>query len=397
MLKKISPVYNSSVIIGGEWLVAENNSAGSTINMIPEFPMNESYRGHFHIINNADNTISVCDTSFADETQADTVSEAGTIKLRWHKVIRHTEELYYAMPRWKTVRVPALQNCSVNSSGWLILKMTRTDGQGTVSFNDDYLGSVNLNFRWQFSTTLPQDSKTQDFLIIGAVNLDANGDIYEIFQQQSGAGTLWIPMEKAPYESSSSIIISDSIISESKVSESKISESKVSESKVSESKVSESKISESKVSDSSDEYIPVEANLIFCQTETNSYGSFSEYTLLLTGTFLARADGSISSYNIIMQGQETNKDSYGETSSNLISCYLSLYLNTQRNCWDISLNYGSQIWWSYLSAASTPVYIFPDLNQYPLIPGGKIRVEQYVGDDISEIERIFEITFTPLV
>lgn len=387
MLKKNSPVYNKSVVIGGEWLVAENNSAGSVINMIPEFPMSESYRGQFHIINNGDNTISVCDTSFTDDPQEHTVSEAGTVKLRWHKVIRHTEELYYAMPRWKTARIPALQNRSVDSSAWLILKMTRTDSQGTVSFSDDYLGSVNLNFQWQFSTTLPNDSKTQDFLIIGAVNLDENGDIYEVIQQQSGAGTLWIPLEKSPCESSSSIIISDSILSESRISESKISESKI----------SESKISESKISDSNDEYIPMEANLVFTQTETTSYGSFSEYTLLLNGTFLARADGSISSYNILMQGQETSTDNYGEISGNQISCYLSLYRNTQRNCWDINLNYGDPLWWSYLSSTSTPVYNFPDLTQYPLIPGGKIQVEHYVGDDISEIERIFEITFAPLV
>ena len=219
-------VIDRNALLAGDFAAIENNVPGSSINLIPEFPRMDEYHGNFQVIECPDNQITVCNTALTDWDGNPATGCAGTVQLRWQEIQKdETEEKYYALPRQKVAEVPILQNLAISQSGWLYLKMTRIfGGDADFSFNDDYLGSVDLKFSWHFAAELPQVSEFSDIMPVAAIIMDAEGFIAEIVQQHYGPGVLWVPL-KVTADISSSSSSSSSTIDDDTGSDSKITQS----------------------------------------------------------------------------------------------------------------------------------------------------------------------------
>ena len=93
MIKKNTSVKrNFHNIIGGEWLVAENNATESIINLVPEFSTPSPYRGNFQAVQTGTNKLNVINTAHAEEDSNEAAQSAGELLLRWTKITKVSGE-----------------------------------------------------------------------------------------------------------------------------------------------------------------------------------------------------------------------------------------------------------------------------------------------------------------
>ena len=414
MLKNKTTVQrNFGNIISGEWIAAENNASGATVNLVPEFPMDTPYRGNFQAIQTGNDKLNVLNTAHCEEDDEISGHSAGKLQLRWLKIIKLSDEedKYIAQPREQTVLVPHLSDCSANSDGWLYLKMQRIQsGNADVTFSDDVLGEVKLKFALHCTADLPNDSKTYSILPLATVILDNNGEIEEIVQQQFGPGVLCVPIDIEDSSSSST----DEDSSSSSQSESISSSSSVSDIIKSDSRDSSSTIidppEDSSSSVSGDDII-VDVLLKYNETSIGDFMGMGVEThttnVLLKGSFTAAAVYPANGYTVTMTGTANYDFGNGETNSEEISWEMNILQNTQRSCWDV---YHQKIndWAGYYNEKnsefdtdfSTPTYTFPTLQSMPSYPIGTICVVHHLIYGVSnnvpdnDLQSTLEITFT---
>ena len=401
MIKKNTSVKrNLHNIIGGEWLVAENNATGSIINLVPELPMSSPYRGNFQAVQIEDNQLNIINTAHAEEDSHEAAQSSGELLLRWTKIIKVPNEAdkYIAQPKEKTVTVPALASCTATSNGWLYLKMVRLPEGGDISFSDEVLGKVDLQFLLQYATEIPDDSKTSSILPLAAVILNSDNEIEEIVQQQFGPGVLWIPDDVSEVSSSSEIPSSSSEIPES------------SSSIVPEDPDVPVIPDDSSSSVTTDEII-IGVELEYTEESTGDAMGTGVITqtshAVLSGSFTAQTNYPANGYDVQLTGTIYYDYGDGETSNQEVSWVVNIFRNTTRSCWDV---YHLKIndWAMYYNEKnsefdtdfSTPVYTFPDLQSMPGYPIGSIQVDHHLVHGASnavpdnDLTSSLVITFT---
>lgn len=384
-------------LIGGEWLAAENNAAGSIINLVPEFPMSEPYRGNFQAIQTDTNQLNVINTALAEEDSTEAENSAGDVLLRWTKIekLPGEEDKYIAIPQEKTVTVPAMNPCNALDSGWLYMKMIRLyNGQGRISFKDETLGNVQLDFMLGYSAVLPSDNNgVITILPIAAVTFNDNKEIEEIVQQQFGPGVMWVPTAASAVLNSSS--------SEEPSSSSFVYPD------IPDVPVIPEDSSSSVISDK----IIIEVDLEYTEASTGDIMGTGVTTqtshAVLSGKFTGQTSYPANGYTVQLTGSVYYDYGNGETSTEELNWVVEIFRNTTRSCWDV---YHLKIndWAMYQNEKnsefdtdfSTPVYSFPDLQSMPGYPQGTIRVDHHLIHGVSnaipdnDLTSSLVITFT---
>lgn len=199
-------------LIGGENIQIENNHYGCAVSAMPEFIL-PAYRGNFQAAvrftgfgDSFQARIGVFDTAFADLSDSASISSAGTLYLRWQEIAPGNDpDSHFSLPRWRKTTVAAMPARSIAADSWIWLKMSRTaNNVCDYSFTDDYLGTVNLNFSWEVTPTIPSATPDAAVLVVAAVRVASASGQVEILQQHHGVGTLWIPLESGAFSDSSS-------------------------------------------------------------------------------------------------------------------------------------------------------------------------------------------------
>ena len=426
MLKKKTPVKRTyRPLIGGEWIASENNAAGTIVNLIPEFPMTEPYRGNFQAVRISNDHINVLNTAHWDETDERSSESSGELLLRWFKIskVPGEEDKFKALPREKTVTVPHKSACQVQENGWLYLKMSRVSANGDVSFHDEVLGDVQLQFTLGYSTALPGDTNSSAVLPLAAATVNAEKEIEEIVQQQFGPGVLWVPDDVAGESSSSSeppieppdepdepIEPEDSSSSENPDDPDNPIEPEDSSS----SEIPDDPDVPITPEDSSSSEDPEKNITVILHYHENSTGDFAgtgvttmqaEFTL--TGTFTTQTSSPANGYMVRLSGTAYYDYGDGDTSSEEVIFDVNVFKNAERSCWDIYHVRVSD--WAgfyqgqdteYDTVFSTPVYKFPPLNSMPDYPVGTIQVEHHLIYGVSnevpdnDLSSTLTITFT---
>ena len=378
MIKKNTSVKrNFHNIIGGEWLVAENNATESIINLVPEFPTPSPYRGNFQAVQTGTNELNVINTAHAEEDSNEAAQSAGELLLRWTKITKVSgeEDKYIAQPKEKTVTVPPMQSCAAADSGWLYISMIRRyDQKGVISFQDETLGDVQLDFMLNYSSKLPSDNSVISVLPIASVIFNDQKEIEEIVQQQYGPGVLWVYNSTTPFSSSSSSSDDPASSSSNDPDVPVIPD-------------------DSSSSVTADEII-IEVNLEYFEESTGDIMGTGVITqtshTILSGRFTAQTTCPANGYNVQLTGSTCYDYGDGDTSTEEINWLVNILRNTTRNCWDI---YHLKIneWAMYHNEKnseldtdfSTPVYTFPDLQSLPGYPAGTIQVEHHLIYGVS--------------
>ena len=382
------------IIIGGEHTVAENNRYGQIINLRQEFEQ-EPYRGAFQIVINSNNTVSVYDTSLADELRASELGGGGQVKLRWMEVQKDDQkDICLSYPRSRTVNVAGADNMEVTQSGYLYLQMRRTDGPGEISFSDDFLGDVHLVFNWGIAEELPQTDSHSEIISVGAVLVDDEGTVCDIVQQQFGPAELWIPPEKAAVQESDSPSISqDKSSSSNKKSESQDKSS------------SSNKKSDS--SESRDFVRQVLVKLHYLEDGSELYDDgVTEswiYEVSMNGVFIADHSVQTDEYVISLEGTGTltNKKN-GYTSGFSIAFTVKFYRNYTTDRWEMTSEDGPYEWWVNNTTIEEGVKVidvtthqFPELATNPTAPLSTVKVDKIINTN-QKLNSSFTMTFTQL-
>ncbi|MBE6366329.1 MAG: hypothetical protein E7052_00250 [Lentisphaerae bacterium] len=402
MIRKYTPVPHSNFpLIGGEWLIAENNARESIINFSPEFCLEDpsTYRGNFHVVPGSnDGQVSVFDTSFSDESSALAQSRSGTVQLRWQEIFSgELANSYYSRPQRVVTNVAPLIDFDVVQSGWLLLRMTlATANLFDFFFEDSYLGKVYLKFAWVLLPELPEPSEKSDYLPVAALILDSSGNV-EIIQQHYGPGTLWIPLKEASQSDSQDSSSSSSSSSSGLESSSSLSESG-----------SSSSVSDSD-SSNSDETAEIEVTFVY-QESTDSLESdgstFRRYgEVSLSGSFTAAAPYPDGGYTVVLTGSETYDDGEGYGEQTYPAQHtMNIFRNDELGRWDF-YDADAFDWADLLDyedtvddiSYSTPVYDFPKASPGDVYPDGTIQVDHYVVNGLNEPVPFYVLTSSLIV
>lgn len=389
MLKNNSSAdYNSPRLVGGDFMVAENNTGYSAINLVPEFPVNCCYRGNFHVISSSESTVSVYDTTFIDEAEVpDSAAYSGYVSLRWFETEKNDDDnTMIIRQRSRLMPLPKLTEQTVTSSGWLIMKMTRIEnGEADYSFEDDVLGQVKLQFRWLLKDQLPEHEKQSDYLPVAGIIVTEEG-IAEIIQQQYGMGTLWLPMQLTEESSSSSSSSSSSDDNSS-----------------SSSSMSESESTSESASDNRESSSSSEGNEMLILVDLH-YSAVSDidingdgmpvrmfYQTTLSGSFTAVKPYPQGGYQVTLTGTVSNDYGDGEgLFTDPHSMEVTVFRNDELQRWEAYNGYlGS--WSEYLNDQNsdddidytTPIYEFPPADADDFYPSGSIKVTHRLIDGAS--------------
>ena len=428
MLKANSAI-DRRALRAGDFTVIENNTAGAAVNIIPEFPCYDEYRGNFHAVNTQDNQIAVYNTAFEEIEDSSRLKYAGTLQLRWQEIKKdEAEEKYFSLPRQKIAEVPVLKKLTVRNNGWLYLKMTRVYSEtADFSFSDDYLGSVKLNFSWHLEDALPQPAKSSDIMPVATIIMDDEGFIAEIVQQHFGPGSLWIPLEVTE-ESSSSFIDDSSSSDDIYSSSSNNSTSNNDDDSISNNDDSSSgnnnddsssnndddssgnddsssnnnddssgnnnddSFSESSSSSDiiSEEYV-INVTLRYYETKTIRYSENATYTEIfevnLTGAFTVNPQMPSNSYSLVMTGTESQDAGWGAGVNTVnVQHSVSIYKNEQLGLWMYFDQHAPASWGEYQSGydsqsdtmLDTAVYNYPQISANMLYPASAIQVDHHI-------------------
>lgn len=383
MIKKKTAVRRSlHSIVGGDWIVAENNARYSSVNLVPELPLSTPYRGNFQIVQINSAWVNALNTAFCDEEDDKASQSAGEIQLRWMKIVKDpaSADKYIAQPQEKTVTVPHMDACRITSNGWVYLKMNRASGiVGDAEFQNKVLGDVCLRFHLFFAEQLPDDTKNSCILPLAAVTLDDKGNIDEIIQQQYGPGVLWIPVDIP--EDSSSAYIEPEISSSSETVEPDVSSSS--------SEMPPVILPDDSSSSTVNDKITIEVTLTYNEISKGDFMGTGVEThttnLLLTGQFIANSSYPTNGYTVKMTGSITYDYGDGNPETEKVEWDINVYRNTTSSRWDV---YHLRIndWAAYYQGQSneddtdfsTPVYTFPDLQSMTTYPLGNITVEHHL-------------------
>ena len=408
MIKKNTSVKrNFHNIIGGEWLVAENNATESIINLVPEFPTPSPYRGNFQAVQTGTNELNVINTAHAEEDSNEAAQSAGELLLRWTKITKVSgeEDKYIAQPKEKTVTVPPMQSCAAADSGWLYISMIRRyDQKGVISFQDETLGDVQLDFMLNYSSKLPSDNSVISVLPIASVIFNDQKEIEEIVQQQYGPGVLWVYNSTTPFSSSSSSSDDPASSSSNDPDVPVIPDDSSSSNDPDVPVIPDDSSSsddpdvpvipdDSSSSVTADEII-IEVNLEYFEESTGDIMGTGVITqtshTILSGRFTAQTTCPANGYNVQLTGSTCYDYGDGDTSTEEINWLVNILRNTTRNCWDIyhlKINewamYHNEKNSEFDTDFSTPVYTFPDLQSLPGYPAGTIQVEHHLIYGVS--------------
>ena len=385
-----------SLIIGGEHTIAENNRYGQIINLRQEFEQ-EPYRGDFQIFINSDNTISVYDTSLNDELRAAELGGGGAVKLRWMEIQKDEgKEICLSFPRSRTVNISGADSLKVNQSGYLYLQMRRTDGPGEISFSDDFLGDVNLNFKWGIAAELPPTDSRSDIISVGAVLVDEKGTICDIVQQQFGPAELWLPPEKGSVD-----------VSESPSSSSSSRKSSSSEQKSESKDKSSSSDKKSDSSESRDFIRQVLVRLHYQEDGTELYDDdVTEswlYEVTMNGVFTANHANQVDEYFVSLEGTGTMTDkNSGDIAGFSMLFTVRFYRNHTTGRWEMTSEDGPYEWWvdnttieEGIKIIDVTTHQFPELATNPTAPLSTIKVDKIINSN-QKITSSFTMTFTQL-
>ncbi len=360
---------NSGRIIGGDGLIAENGPGGTSVSFNGEMPLPDIYRGNFHSIMLENNQITVGNTALNDEFETEMLPNGGDLILRWNEIILAADgETYYSKPRAVKTTAPVMPAMEINSSGWIILKMTRVQGGGDFSFQDAYLGSVCVDFSWHFAPELPAKDDKSDYLAVAAVIADDG--VLELIQQQFGIGTLWIPLlsevvddeESSSSSSSGSDLIGPDFPDDDDGNDDEI------------------------IPDNQD--IPVDMTFYYYEESTGDFAGLGFQTTMIctfdfSGSFVAKHPYNNGGYKVTLTGTESYD--YGDGEPPVVknaTMEITVLRNDQLSRWEV---FNGQVagWMEYMSGINndddcefhTPVYTFPyaDTSQY--CPRGTIRVK----------------------
>lgn len=394
-----TPTSNADRLIGGEYIAVENNRTQQAVSLLPEF-VQEPYRGNFHTIINENNTLSVLNTALCDELRALESPVANTVKLRWLEVRKKDDNTDHFLPRQRLAAVSGIAELAAGESGYIYLQMRRTAGKGDISFTDDFLGEVNLQFRWKFAAELPESDTGIEIMPAAAVVVDEEGSICDIVQQQFGIPELWIPSEASNESSSSSDSwsYSYSYSHSDEESESSFSESIPSDS-------SDSSASSDSWSSSDDFLRPVLINLYYYEEGTEFYDDgVSEswiYEVQMTGTFIADHGQYTAEYTASLEGSGTMTDTNtGHKADIGIIFTVKFTRNESTNVWEMTSEDGPYDWWvdnttieEGVKVIDVTVHSFPALDSNPTAPLDTIRVEKIINAN-QKINSTFRMTFT---
>ena len=431
MLKKKTSV-NRTIhnLIGGEWLVAENNARGSILNLVPEFQANASYRGNFQAVQANGETLNVLNTAHCEEDDESAGNSSGELQLRWIKITRISgdEDKYIAQLREKSVTVPHLSDCPATSDGWLYLKMSRVETiPGDISFYDDVLGDVKLRFQLLFSENLPDDSQTSCILPLASVTVNDKNEIDEIIQQQFGPGVLWVPHNVTvnvdpidPDPIDPDPIDPDPIdpdpIDPDPIDPDPIDPDPIDPDPIDPDPIDPDPIDPDPIDPDPIDPDPIDPDPIdppedsssstpdgktiidvIWQYDSVTRGDFTglgmethTYHLLLTGSFAISSSYPDAGYNVCMTGTIIKDYGDGSPITENVSWDLNVFRNQAAGRWDVFSPKLSD-WAAYYQEQdsdfdtdfSTPVYLFPDLQTTPLYPVGSIQVDHHLIHGVS--------------
>ena len=421
MLKKKTSVKRSChPVIGGDWLVAENNAAGAIVNLVPEFPASAPYRGNFHAIQTSENHLNAVNTAHCEEDDELASANTGELMLRWLKICKvpGEDEKFKALPREKTVTVPHLLECHAETDGWLYLKMSRTAGSaGDVSFQDEVLGDVQLRFDLLYAPSLPNDSSSSAILPLASATVNDKGEIEEIIQQQFGPGVLWVPDDVSEESSSSDdppidppdIPVIPDEPDEPVEPDDPDDPDDPDVPDIPEEPEEPEEPDESSSSENPSRIIIVE--LEYHEVSTGDFAGTGIHTmkadLTMSGTFTTQSRYPSNGYTVQMTGTMDYDYGDGDTSTEDVIFDMTVFKNTGRSCWDI-FQYRVNHWAGYYQGTnpdedtdfSTPVYIFPPLDSMADYPSGTIQVEHRLLYGVSnevldnDLSSTLTITFT---
>lgn len=376
--------------ISTEYIAVENNSREQTITLVPEF-VQEPYRGSFHVFINEDNTLSVLNTSFTDEFRAQEAPTGGTVKLCWMEAHKNSGDICISLPRQRFAEVKSLSSLAAAESGFIYLQMRRTEKNGDISFTDDFLGEVHLQFRWKFAAALPQPDSKTDIVAAAAVIVDEDGTVCDIVQQQFGIPELWIPPEESS-DSSASHDKSDSTSKDDEESESSSSESKENE-----------KDDDEEITD--DFLRPVLVKLYYYEEGTEYYDEGESeswiYEVEMSGTFIADHSQYVAEYTVSLEGAGTMTDKdTGHVADLGIIFTVKFTRDESANLWKMTSQEGHYEWWvdnttveEGVKVIDVTLYSFPALDTNPTAPLDTIRVEKTINTN-QKITSSFRMTFT---
>ena len=375
-------------IIGGEWICAENNTHGTAINFVPElfFAENNTYRGHFHVIDNGNGTISVYNTTEYQFDNENTPDDSGVVFLHWQEITEVDEEgTHCAFFRKKLFVIPVLEHQRITQSGWLVLKIRRlADGvSSNYTFSDKYLGEIAVEFSWYLMKSLTLPPENCDYLFIAYINYDSKNSAMEIVQQQYGPALMRLPMTSQGESSSSA----ESSSSTSSSSSSSTSDSQNSNSSTSgeDSDSGSSNSSSSSISDASIIYV----NFYYLAKTTTLNGSELTYAyteMQLNGSFAPGETYPANGYQLTMTGWEKyTLDITNEPFVNEQKHSMRIFRNTDSGFWDFfdAQTYDWGAYYDYYDSANdvlskTTLYEHPDLENNPVYPRGQILVNHEI-------------------
>ena len=379
----------SKKTVSTEYIAVENDSRQQTITLVPEF-VQEPYRGNFHAFINEDNTLSVLNTTLCDEFRAQEAPSGGVVKLCWLEAHKNSGDLCISLPRKRFAEVKSISNLPAPQSGFIYLQMRKTKEKGDISFSDDFLGEVHLQFKWKFAAELPETDAKTDIVPTAAVIVDEDGTVCDIVQQQFGIPELWIPPEESS-DSSSSHDHSDSTSKDDEESESSSSESK------------ENTDDED---DITNEFLrPVLIKLYYHEEGTEFYDDGESeswiYEVEMSGSFIADHSQYVAEYTASLEGfgTMTNKNT-GHVADLGIIFTVKFSRNESANLWKMTSDDGPYEWWvdnttveEGVKIIDVTLYSFPALDTNPTAPLDTIRVEKIINDN-QKITSSFRMTFT---
>ncbi|MBE6380513.1 MAG: hypothetical protein E7047_06250 [Lentisphaerae bacterium] len=427
MLEKFTSVKRNQLpLVGGDWIISENNANESIINLNPEFMFQPPYRGNFAVSNNNDALLNVYDTTFVGSDESNAPDRSGTVTLRWQKIIQ-SGETYYSIPCGKTADAPSLSDFKVNKNGWLLLQMKRVNSQSAdVMFSDDYLGNVALDFKWIFKESIPTPESSKVYLAAAGVIFDEDAEIAEVVQQQFGPAELWIPLEVSEQESSSSSNGSESSTSGTD-SGSSNSESGSSSSNESSSSRSESESGENSESKSGENSESKSGSLSFSISHDDSSSGddgenkvirvtfyyredmnardtldspneiYRYRELALTGEFTANSQYPEYGYQVLLTGTEYYNTEDGDFEEEIVHT-MTVFKDGENAIWTF-YDYDAEDWgdWydkydEYLDKVyETPVYEHPAVADHPVYPLGNIRVDHHIVQGTTELGQLNDL------
>jgi hypothetical protein len=355
------------------------------------------YRGNFTVLNNGGDRVDVYDTTFADESDSLARQRSGVLTLRWQKIVSGEDgKHYYSIPCAKVTDAPVLSNFKVDRNGWLLLQMQRVNTTAAdLTFQDEYLGNVALNFSWIFKNSIPEPDSTKVCLAVAGIVFDRSGEMPEIVQQQFGPAELWIPLaagdpEESQSSDSESISDSSSSISESASSDSRSSDSSGS--------ISDSSSSDDHDDSSSSDDPPVTVYVTLHYREDSYVADpaapdgvgllYGE--VWLNGSFVVSGKYPDEGYQLILTGMQEYFDGANPTTEDIVHT-MTVYRDEANGFWDF-YDHDANEWGEWYDIndtandiiASTPVYDHPLLKDHPRYPLGNLRVDHEIINGVTE-------------